>query len=983
MRRKFQEGGLATAQQLQDPNQTVLGIFQSMNMTTPEAQRWAREYLEGFQEYDYAAEEEILQRQRDLAEESRQALIAAREAVLGEQYDDRTMWLDFAAAMGAPTKSGHFGEALGRGLGAIAEGRRSEREFLRQQREEALGFSEQLRDIDQGTLEMEMALQQLRRGQELGLAKSAATILGRRTPPRPPSVTQLPGIKSLDQRMAGEYTTWIAGGQADIQQQQVALVDVLRTLEESDTISGPWVGIIPRSLRDLVLPEASNVQDVVEGVTQRSLKAILGGQFGEREGMLLLARAYNPRLEEEVNRPRVFRLLQTIATAAQEKERAFQWFEDYGTMAGYDGKTEWSLADFIPPPIMQRVRMVPGDDSTIISVPDHWTREEVQHFYETGEEPFDPLMEWIEQNEAGRQEFKKGGKVRRRRRRKYQTGGKVRGYRKKPAKPKHLKMQRYQQGGPVEEDDEVLDVDQLESGEDQVVDIGERGRDGIGPGDVISTVGGAAVGAGVGLAAESAGTAVYERATGFQRPTWAEQRVGEAMERSGVTPMEARAGVRRAQRQGTPSMLIDEAGRVAQGLGEVAAMRATEPGDIFLQQLEERFAGSRDRVGRVVERGLRSPEFFAQEQLLTDRLYERARPLYQQAYAEAEPIAFPEGFDEWLQRPSAQRAYDIAVQFMQDKGRPLGPADATGMSTRFSLEFWDEMKRAFDQMIRTEEAMGPTPQGRNLRRLRGDLLTYLNANAPQAWLDARAQYAGDLEVLEALDIGRREFHRLAPQEVAQMYNDMGWAERNALRTGVAQHIYDVIYNPSTNIDAARRLIGSTANRDRLRVLFDKPAEWRIFEAALEREMDIFQRDRRSTGRIERGRTAQQVDQVTRMGDPITPVTDAISRSPLAWVVRTLGAVGRRRAIISEQQADEIVEILRTGRLDELDAITPRLEAGRQYSAMRRGRRGKAALVGAAIGTGVAAFAEDTEAQEELDELDLQTIREALRIETEQ
>ena len=85
--------------------------------------------------------------------------------------------------------------------------------------------------------------------------------------------------------------------------------------------------------------------EAVEEVVQRNLRIVLGAQFTQKEGERLIARAFNPRLEEPENAKRVRRLITQIRTAAQQKQAASDYFEANGTLVGFKGKRP-SLSDF-------------------------------------------------------------------------------------------------------------------------------------------------------------------------------------------------------------------------------------------------------------------------------------------------------------------------------------------------------------------------------------------------------------------------------------------------------------------------------------------------------------------------------------------------------------------------------------------------------------------------------------------------------------
>ena len=81
--------------------------------------------------------------------------------------------------------------------------------------------------------------------------------------------------------------------------------------------------------------EGAIAQDRVAGVAQLSLKAILGGQFSEREGELLIQRAFNPSLPEAENIERLTQLINRIQMAESYKKQITAHWEKNGTLQGF------------------------------------------------------------------------------------------------------------------------------------------------------------------------------------------------------------------------------------------------------------------------------------------------------------------------------------------------------------------------------------------------------------------------------------------------------------------------------------------------------------------------------------------------------------------------------------------------------------------------------------------------------------------------
>lgn len=157
------------------------------------------------------------------------------------------------------------------------------------------------------------------------------------------------GWKAIDKEFAtNHYVPYTAGGGfADISKQMSQLREVSQTLKSGANVTGPIVGRAPDFITSFTNPRAIATREAVEEPVQRSLRAILGAQFTEKEGERLIARAYNPTLPEVENRKRVARLRIQLNQAARAKESAVRYFEKHGTLKGWKGRL-WSAHDFNP-----------------------------------------------------------------------------------------------------------------------------------------------------------------------------------------------------------------------------------------------------------------------------------------------------------------------------------------------------------------------------------------------------------------------------------------------------------------------------------------------------------------------------------------------------------------------------------------------------------------------------------------------------------
>lgn len=157
-----------------------------------------------------------------------------------------------------------------------------------------------------------------------------------------------PAQKKVDEEFAKDYQDFVnQGGYTDVQKHLAALDDVASKLPNTDFATGPVISMLPDSVRTRLFPQSRDMQDKVEEVVQRNLRLVLGAQFTENEGNRLIARAYNPALDESVNAKRVAALADTIKKAAAAKTAAAQYYEENGTLQGYKGLKQTDLENMV------------------------------------------------------------------------------------------------------------------------------------------------------------------------------------------------------------------------------------------------------------------------------------------------------------------------------------------------------------------------------------------------------------------------------------------------------------------------------------------------------------------------------------------------------------------------------------------------------------------------------------------------------------
>lgn len=426
-----------------------------------------------------------------------------------------------------------------------------------------------------------------------------------------------------------------------------------------------------------------------------------------------------------------------------------------------------------------------------------------------------------------------------------------------------------------------------------------------------------------------------------------EEKVVHSANRDKVDLGQVATDLRASDRLRVPEGVQDRAGRRTQGLIERAATRGGDEADIYLRDQSTKNEGAYSRVEDQLNRGLAPSEYFGEAEKLKDALYTNAKPLYEAVYKK-HPGIRSKVFNEIAGTKDGKTAIAEAFRLMENDQKPIGKAGPGGMVQKPSLEFLDYVKRGFDQMINTEEKGGATPLGHSLRSVRNRLRDELDAAAPD-YKAARAQYAGDLEVRDALKSGREEFSKLAPEEVRRKIKGMSFAEKDAFRSGVYQHLQDALGRPTTDFNAARRIIGSEATKAKLAAIFDSPQKWKVFEAALNKEAEMFDNTKRSTARVE-GQKMQEA----KKGESVLSHLDAgMANYPGMGGISMWNRVYnwlRFPMPMSEATADSVIKTIKRGDVKAFDATMTRL-AQAQKRLKVRGKRGSKVGAIAAIAAG--------------------------------
>jgi hypothetical protein len=293
-------------------------------------------------------------------------------------------------------------------------------------------------------------------------------------------------------------------------------------------------------------------------------------------------------------------------------------------------------------------------------------------------------------------------------------------------------------------------------------------------------------------------------------------------------------------------------------------------------------------------------------------------------------------------------------------GRPI--YDEDGLPVYGELEdlpnvkILDWVKRGLDDVInakQTKEGFAST-EARIIRNAKNDFLERLDTLVPK-YKDARAAFAGDAALKDAIDQGRKVF--TMPEndwrEVAADFNKLTDMERNMFRAGVVDAAKIQADRITREFGTARdvtRLFDNTQTLGRLRAAFPDTQSFDTFRNQLGEEARFTEvRNRILAGSRTAPLTAEMAEQAGPTG---AAVGSAIIQGNLQPIASQLLGQAMQRGAGNVGDVAEILgrELLTPLTPQSLDALMRRLAT--QQEAMARGEVARATtrpMVGGALG----------------------------------
>ena len=347
---------------------------------------------------------------------------------------------------------------------------------------------------------------------------------------------------------------------------------------------------------------------------------------------------------------------------------------------------------------------------------------------------------------------------------------------------------------------------------------------------------------------------------------------------------------------------------------------------IIGKKIEQMQGGAKAKAVEQVKSKLKNVNYYDQQELLIEELRRNAAPAYKKAFAFG--VVDDPRIMDILQDKEFKAAYEVAIDIADKAARSArNSAKTTGIPfdaddfkiVDLSVEgaipdvrTLDFVKRGIDDLLNPKSQKGIAgSKERELRKLKNVFVDIIDevtedADGVSYYRDARKLYKGDIEVLESLEMGLKDFQNMAPEEVNKILNDLSSAEAETFVIGATRSILDKITKPKGNSNYAQNVINGIDDLKKLKMLFpDTEKEgFDLLEAALLRESQLYKQANRIIGgsqtqRRQAGVKSMQAGQ--GVGDALADGLET-TLSPTSALLRLATNALRRGSMSKEIQA---------------------------------------------------------------------------------
>jgi hypothetical protein len=299
---------------------------------------------------------------------------------------------------------------------------------------------------------------------------------------------------------------------------------------------------------------------------------------------------------------------------------------------------------------------------------------------------------------------------------------------------------------------------------------------------------------------------------------------------------------------GPEAMMLDM-GRQMGGRAEAIASQPGGGQNTVLDAVEGRTgpfgSGTAGRVKDTLDATMGpSPDIVAARNAINDVVDQHAAPLYKNVMNAHPVVNVP---DSITNRPAVAQAMKDAVDLAKNRGEQLtsptqtntilqGPgfhiADDVTPAAQTSLQYWDYVKKAMDSRIngmlktggiQSLDSAGKADLG-GLIDAKQALVSHLDNVTGGAYAVARKVAATKPQVNDAIDLGRSSLNtNLLPEELDEQMSGMSLPERAGVKLGMRREVDRVMDTARNDGAAARRVLDTNQNIDKITSVFGQPA----------------------------------------------------------------------------------------------------------------------------------------------------------------
>jgi hypothetical protein len=283
--------------------------------------------------------------------------------------------------------------------------------------------------------------------------------------------------------------------------------------------------------------------------------------------------------------------------------------------------------------------------------------------------------------------------------------------------------------------------------------------------------------------------------------------------------------------------------------------------------------------------------------------------------------------------PEKYKLKELFEAVIDDSGDVVG-VRGTGKAIP-DLKTLDQMKRTLDARARAAYMSGD-PGATYLGELRKSWVNLLDEVGPKEYKVARAQYAGDKEVLDALEYGRDLIGKNErPEQVRKFVSELSSdAERDALRNGVFEGLIAPLQTTTTSRNFAREIVRNERKMDKLQAVLP-PAEFKFLSKALEKERQLFERIATARGGSQTVPLAESVRQFDEImaGGNIDEAVNFLSAGPQGKMIALAKFVNKfnPQREFGEKVYTELSRALSADTPDKLRDVLSMLRNSKSYA----------------------------------------------------